>query len=147
MMDFPYILINCPLCFIMVHIYGVFLSFGFFGRSPTYSNLEPIYVKALLVNIKILPFHWMSYLAYAYIFNVWRHPCHCLILATSKARVRYDMSNKQSLSLKNAYTLFFTIHLFKPSTVFGSVIFSTYKIYVVFGRCIFCFVTQEINTR
>ena len=30
------------------------------GRSPTFSNLEPIYVKIILVNIKFLPFHWMS---------------------------------------------------------------------------------------
>ena len=30
------------------------------GQSPTYSNLESIYVKILLVNIKILPFHWMN---------------------------------------------------------------------------------------
>ena len=30
------------------------------GTSPTYSNLEPIYVKNILVSIKILPFHWMS---------------------------------------------------------------------------------------
>ena len=30
------------------------------GRIPTYSNLEPIYVKNILVNIKILPFLWMS---------------------------------------------------------------------------------------
>ena len=45
----------------------------YFGRSLTYSNLEPIYVKILLVNIKILPFHWMSNL-HLHIFKFWRHP-------------------------------------------------------------------------
>ena len=31
-------------------------------------GLEPMYVKILLVNIKILPFHWMSNL-HMYIFK------------------------------------------------------------------------------
>ena len=61
------------------------------------------------------------------------------ILVTSKARVRYDMSTKQSLSFEKCIHIIFhyfkySLHLFKPSTVLRSGIFSTYKIYVVFDR-------------
>ena len=74
-----------------------------------------------------------------HIFKFWRHPRHCLFLATFKARVRYDMSNKQSLNFEKRIRFIFhyfkySHHLFKPSTVLGSGIFSTYKIYVVFNR-------------
>ena len=30
------------------------------GRSPNLNHFEPIFVITLLVNIKILSFHWMS---------------------------------------------------------------------------------------
>ena len=63
-----------------------------------------------------------------------------------KAKVRYDMSNKQSLSFEKCIHFIFHyfkyhLHLFKPSTVLGSGILSTYKIYVMFD----CFVTPNIN--
>ena len=70
------------LFFVCVCVWG---GGGGGGRSPTYNNLEHIYVKILLVNIKILPFHWMSNL-------------HILTTSTSLfifSDVRYDMSNKQ----------------------------------------------------
>ena len=49
------------------------------------------------------------------------------------------MSNKQSLSFEKCMHFSFhyfkySLYLFKPSTVLGSGIFSTYKIYVVFDR-------------
>ena len=77
-----------------------------------------------------------------HIFKCWRHPHHCLFKATSKARVRFDMSNKQSLRFeKYKHFIFhnskYSLHLFKQSTVFGSGIVSTYKLYSVFDRKIF----------
>ena len=45
---------------INIYLFFFFWGGGGGGGSPSYSNLEPIYVKILLVNIKILPFHWMS---------------------------------------------------------------------------------------
>ena len=61
------------------------------------------------------------------------------ILAISKARDRYDMSNKQSLSFEMfihfiLHYFEYSLQLFKASTVLGSYILSTYKIYVVFDR-------------
>ena len=49
---------------------------SFCADSPTYSNLEHIYVKILLASIKIFPFHWMSNL-HMHIFKYWRHSRHC----------------------------------------------------------------------
>ena len=40
----------------------------FLARSPSYANSEPIYVKVLLANIKILLFHLISNL-HMYIFK------------------------------------------------------------------------------
>ena len=58
------------------------------------------------------------------------------------------MSNKQSLSFEKCIHFIFhcsrySLHLFKPSTVLGPGIFSTYKIYVVYDR----YISPEINTR
>ena len=71
-------------------------------------------------NVKIFPFHLVSNL-HMHIFKFWRHPRHCLLLATSKARVRYDMSNKQSLNFEKCIHFIFhyfeySLHRFKPST-------------------------------
>ena len=81
------------------------LLINFLARSPSYANSEPINVKALSANIKILLFHLISNL-HMHIFKFLRHPRHCLFLATSKARVRYDMSNKQSLSFEKCILFF-----------------------------------------
>ena len=52
------------------------------------------------------------------------------ILASSKARVRFDMSNKQSLSFEKCihfifHYLKYSLHILKPGTVLGFGIPST----------------------
>ena len=69
-----------------------------------YFNLEPIYVKILLVkNLAILLDEICIYL------NIDDIHVNVYFLATSKARVRHDMSNKQSLNFEKVHGLYFLI--------------------------------------
>ena len=48
-------LFGCELCFILYVFYSMTIMKSMFcGDSRTYSNLEPIYVKNILVNMKNL---------------------------------------------------------------------------------------------
>ena len=69
-----------------------------------------MYVKVILVNIKILPFHWMSNYIRIYI-QILTTSTSLFILAASKARFRHDMSNKQSLSFEKC--IHFIFHDFR----------------------------------
>ena len=93
------------------------------GGTPHLCQLRTYLCKHSIANIKMLPFHWTSNFLYACI-QILTTSTSLFILATSKARVRYDMSNKQSLSFEKcihfiSHHFKYSLHLFKPSTVLG----------------------------